>query len=570
MSSVSGETLTPALSRSTGRGSFTGDWIARIVIPLLFFCATAPTLPWVEFAGGSENIVVATALEMRRSGEWVIPTLAGQRRIAKPPLAAWIAAISVDGDTFARTLSNEPAVRDAAYRKLAWEVRWPALLCGSIALAFTFDLGRILGGRKLGIIAALAQGASYGFMRYSRIASTDVQLALWVTAANLFLAMALLEKKKWLGYMGAGVAIALAFISKGPVALVQTLAPVGLFALMMRKRDDAESRDKIAWGPAVAGVFIFLLLALPWFLHVARRMDAWHTWRIEVMRQDPVVPRSNPFNYATIFALVLPWAAFFVAGTLLAIEQIRRRPLPRIVLALFLVIVPIVVMTFFPDRKERYLVPMLSAASVLVSYGVLVISEKALEKQAKMVITAHWIIMTVFAIGLPIAMALPSLSGMKTIEGGAWLSWPAAIGFAIAGIALVVIGAFNSKKIIGLVGPTIAAMLLTQPALIQGYSRSEEGHSEMKQFAFGIREKFPDAPAFSYRPARRSPEELSIYMNRTITALDDLSKLPAPTGPQLLFVFEDKKNPLPALPSYWTPVDEISKGERAWHVYHHP
>jgi len=524
----------------------------------------------VEFAGGSENIVVATALEMRRSGEWVIPTLAGQRRIAKPPLAAWIAAVSVDRDTFAQTLSNEPAVRDAAYRKLAWEVRWPALLCGCITLAFTFDLGRILGGRKLGVIAALAQGASYGFMRYSRIASTDVQLALWVTAANVFLALALLEKKKWLGYIGAGVTIALAFISKGPVALVQTLAPVGLFAVMMRKREDAEARDKTAWGPAVAGVFVFLLLALPWFLHVARRMDAWHTWRIEVMRQDPVVPRSNPFNYATIFALVLPWAAFFVAGSLLAVEQIRRRPLPRIVMALLLVFVPILLMTFFPDRKEPYLVPMLSAASVLVGYGVLWVSEKALEKQAKMVASAHWIIMAVFAIGLPIAMALPNLSRMKTIEGGAWLSWSAAIGFAIAGIVLLVIGALNSTKIIGIVAPTVAAMLLIQPALMQGYSRSEEGRSELKQFAFAVREKFPDSPAFSYRPGRRPPEELSIYMNRTVRALDELSNLPAPTGPQLLFLFEDKKNPLPSLPSYWTPVDEISKGEGAWHVYHHP
>jgi len=44
------------------------DWIARILIPLFFFCATAPTLRWVEFAGGAENIVVATALEIAGYG----------------------------------------------------------------------------------------------------------------------------------------------------------------------------------------------------------------------------------------------------------------------------------------------------------------------------------------------------------------------------------------------------------------------------------------------------------------------------------------------------------------------
>src|SRR5438046_3063750 len=114
-----------------GRGR---DWLARILIPLLFFCATAPTLRWVEFAGGAENIVVATAMEMRRSGQWIIPTLAGEKRIAKPPLAAWIAAGSIDHETFAKTLSDDPPTREAAYRKLAWEVRWPALLCGCITL----------------------------------------------------------------------------------------------------------------------------------------------------------------------------------------------------------------------------------------------------------------------------------------------------------------------------------------------------------------------------------------------------------------------------------------------------
>jgi 4-amino-4-deoxy-L-arabinose transferase-like glycosyltransferase len=547
------------------------DWMARILIPLLFFAATAPTLSWVEFTGGSENIVVATALEMRRSGQWVIPTLAGERRIAKPPLAAWIAAVSIDSKTFGQTLINEPVTRENAYRKLAWEMRWPALLCGCITLAFTFDLGRILGGRQLGVIAALAHGASYGFMRYSRIASTDVQLALWVGAANVFLAMAVLEKKKWIGYVGAGIAIALAFISKGPVALVQTLVPFVLIAVMLGKKNQAAGRERIAWAPIVAGLAIFLLLALPWFLYVARRMDAWKTWYVEVMRQDPVVPKSSPINYLTIFVLVLPWAAFFVAGLVLALTQIRQRPVPRIVCALFLVIVPIGVMTFFPDRKERYLVPMLSAASILVAHGILAVRDPIVEKQTKLVLVAHWIIVAVLAVGVPVAAAMPNISGMKTIEGRAWLGWPMAIVLAVIGAMLIAIGALKGRRRLAeIVVPTVAAMLVIQPALMWGYSRSDAGRSDLKNFAFEIREKFPDVPSFSYRPGRRPPEEVGIYMNRTVQALEDLSKLPAPTGPQLLFVFEDKKTPIPSLPSYWVPVNEISKGEGTWHLYHHP
>jgi 4-amino-4-deoxy-L-arabinose transferase-like glycosyltransferase len=546
------------------------DWIARTLIPLLFFAATAPTLTWVEFTGGSEDIVVATALEMRRSGQWLIPTLAGEKRIAKPPLAAWIAAVSIDGNTFAQTLVNEPAAREAAYRKLAWEVRWPALLCGCITLAFTYDLGRILGGRKLGVIAALAQGASYGFMRYSRMATTDVQLALWVTAANVFLAAALFENKKWSGYLGAGVAMALAFVSKGPVSLVQTLVPWVLLATILRKRQEGP-RVSIAWGPMLAGMVVFLLLALPWFLHVAMRMDAWATWRLEVMRQDPIVPKSNPFNYLTIFALVLPWTAFFFAGGVLALQQMQRRPMGMIVAALFLVVVPIVVMTFFRDRKERYLAPMLPAAAILVAYGILAVHEAVLVQRMKIIAMAHWIVVAVVAIGTPLAAAMPDLSHMRTMGGSAWLGWPAAAALAGVGAVIVMVGALKSRHDVRwMVGPTVAAMLLLQPALMWGYSRSYAGRSDLKLFSFQVRQEFPNAAAYSYRPGRRPPEDLSIYMNRTVVALSDLSKLPAPTGEQLLFVFEDRKTAVAAPAAYWTPVGEISKGEGTWHVYHHP
>ena len=145
-----------------------------------------------------------------------------------------------------------------------------------------------------------------------------------------------------------------------------------------------------------------------------------------------------------------------------------------------------------------------------------------------------------------------------------------AIALAAVGAALVVVGTVMGRRLMGIVVPTVAAMLVIQPALMWGYSRSNAGRSDLKEFAFGIRARFAEGPAYSFRPGRRPPEELSIYMNRTVVALSDLSKLPAPTGPQLLFIFEDKRTPVPALESYWVPVDEIPKGEGTWHVYHHP
>jgi 4-amino-4-deoxy-L-arabinose transferase-like glycosyltransferase len=546
------------------------EWAARILIPLLFFAATAPTLPWLEFSSGAENLVVGTAMEMRRSGQWKIPTLAGEMRLAKPPLAAWIAAVSISDETFEATKSDDAAVRDAAYRRMAWQIRWPALFCACITLWLTYELGRVLAGHSAGVIAACALGASYAYLRYARIATTDVQLTLWVTLANLFLAQVLFQNKRWLGSLGAAVAMGLAFISKGPVALLETIVPFACFFLVQWKTGSEKVAVRKWLAPALAGAILFCLIAFPWFIYVAMRTDAWATWKMEVLRRDPVVPKGGPFTYVILFVLVGPWTAFFIAGLVRTLSEFRQRPMPRVVYALFLLLVPLLIMSFF-DRKERYLLPMLPAAAILTAHGVLTLRDQLLADRTKIAAIAHWIILIALGVLLPIAGALPELSTMKKLDGGPWFSWPFAITLAIASAIIIAVGIYFSRnRLAPLIISTIAVMLLIQPALIWAYRDTRAGRSEVKDFAFQLRQRYPDIAAYSFRPGRRPPEELGIYMNRTVKSLAILDKLPAPTEPQLLFIYEEKELPLPNIPSWWVPIDELPLGKGVWHVFHHP
>ena len=68
------------MERDSARAGFGG----AIVIAIVVFAAVAPTLAWLEFSGGSENLNAATVLEMRRGGPWLVPTLNGRARLAKP------------------------------------------------------------------------------------------------------------------------------------------------------------------------------------------------------------------------------------------------------------------------------------------------------------------------------------------------------------------------------------------------------------------------------------------------------------------------------------------------------
>src|SRR5215217_5796349 len=68
---------------------------APLLLAAWFFCAIAPTLSWTQFHDSVENLNVATALEMRRGGPWLVPNHQGVPRLAKPPLTAWVTAAAI-------------------------------------------------------------------------------------------------------------------------------------------------------------------------------------------------------------------------------------------------------------------------------------------------------------------------------------------------------------------------------------------------------------------------------------------------------------------------------------------
>ena len=59
-----------------------------VALVIAFFVAYCPVLSWMEFSNTPENLNVATVMEIRRTGNWLFPTLEGEPRTKKPPLPA--------------------------------------------------------------------------------------------------------------------------------------------------------------------------------------------------------------------------------------------------------------------------------------------------------------------------------------------------------------------------------------------------------------------------------------------------------------------------------------------------
>jgi 4-amino-4-deoxy-L-arabinose transferase-like glycosyltransferase len=598
---------------------------AAVLVAALFFAVIAPTLDWLEFSGGSENLVVGAVVEMERGGPVLVPNLQGEPRVKKPPLTTWVASLGVR-DSTARDLSSpDRATRDAAFKRLAFEIRWTSLLAACLLLLAVYALGRSIGGARVGLVAALVAGSTLMFLRFGRAATTDVHLALWVTLANACFAAALLRGRRWLGALGGGAALGLAFMSKGPVALVQSVLPLLLFAAWTAWDRPGSAARGTEQGPAapprdaqqaanasrvvllLTGLLVFLLVALPWFVAVAaRRPGVLREWFSEVSRADATdLPPDPWYVYLVLFFYVAPWVAWFVAGAVMGVARAFRvrpressgssapaggfpvmpeewnagtptpavpapgaaRPPGSIVLSLLLTFVPVLVMMLFKDKNERYLFPLVGPAAVLAAQAIVGWVEAGRPRGvgAAAVRFAHWATLFLFAVGAPVGAAL-----LKAVDGGPWITPLTAAVFTAIGVAVLLAGLLLDRaRPYAMVGAAVSLMLLVQFPILMGYRNDRQGRAELKPLADAIWAAAPDADVYELDVAGRTRTryDLPIYLNRVTHKTADPLTLVQDARPIALVYFGSRKAPEPVLPPPWRAIGEGPDGKSKWRLY---
>lgn len=523
-------------------------------IVLAFFLAIAPTLSIVQFSNGSENLNAETVLEMRRGGPWLIPQLNGGLRLIKPPATAWFTATFVSPETVASLSNADPIARDVAYRQLIWEMRSPALLTACLTLALTFEMGRLLVNFRAGVMAALIAGSTLMFLRFGRLATLDTQLGFWVALANVFLLHAVLRGRWWIGCIGAGVAIGIAFMSKGPVALAQTVAPFAALAIaipLIRRyrphmssvehempnevRPDNHLRNRVF--AIVAGAMLFTAVALPWFINIwLMKPDIMDAWRREVTRVGATNLEPDPwYNYVSGSLGMLPWYAFFVVGLLMTAQQAWRGE-RRAVMLFVLTVFPVFIMSFFQDKPIRYLQPMLAPAAVMTAVALTGQFKRWRDRASidQWLAGIHMGLILAFVIGLPLVGHLY----LKSVDGTPWYDLRMAMTVVIVGVIGWTAFVFASRRW----GEAIAigtAILVVglQPIVALGYAKSPGGRSEMKPiadylWANGIR----NAVIYQGDRTRPPPMDIFIYSNRLFPVVKTLDEVTVPASPRIVLL----------------------------------
>jgi 4-amino-4-deoxy-L-arabinose transferase-like glycosyltransferase len=224
---------------------------------------------------------IGVAAEIAQRGDYVVPTLAGEPYLPRPPLAYLSGALAIDA--FSPPLQVHNAARMAAGVALAIE-----LLATALA-------SRELNGRAFRWLPVLILVGSVGFWDRAHVLSPELFLTVGVAVGVFGLALAL-RRPLW-GGLALGAGIALAFMGRGlqgPLWLVLTAALLPLCG--------AEWRNRAFLATVAVAVASGVLLSLPWPLALHARdpalFDLW--WASEAAANYVALPdfrHAEPLYY---------------------------------------------------------------------------------------------------------------------------------------------------------------------------------------------------------------------------------------------------------------------------------
>ena len=249
------------------------------------------------------------AREMIETGDWLVPHLWYLPHLDKPPMTYWLVAASMK-----------------LFGQNEWAARLPVALAGVSGVCAAFLLGCSLGGRRVGFWSAVILQSSLLYFAMSRMLTPDILVTQFIAWAMYFFwrswaaAKAESGKRKaeivWWQLAG-WVAIALGFLTKGPIALAIPLVAFVTLAIFRRR----EAFGKTLLAGLIAGFALFLLLAAPWFLAVFQRVPELAHYMILGQAAGHLLGTTiknrpgNPFYFFGILAAgLLSWT--FLIGWL--------------------------------------------------------------------------------------------------------------------------------------------------------------------------------------------------------------------------------------------------------------
>jgi 4-amino-4-deoxy-L-arabinose transferase-like glycosyltransferase len=480
-------------------------WILSAIFCLIWFYmlgarALVPT---------DEGRYAEMGREMAATGDWITTRLNGIKYFEKPPLQAWMNAL-----TFKLFGLGE------------WQARLWTGLTGLLGIALVAHAGRRVFGARTGFAAAAVLGTSFMWAALGHVNTLDMGLASMMTLALCGLLIAqrdeagARERRRWMLLCWAGMALAV--MSKGLIGVVLPGAVLVLYTIA--------SRDWAIWKRLhiAGGLLVFFAITVPWFALVSiRNPEFAHFFFIHEHFQrftSNVHSREGAWYYFFPILIVgmLPWLAVLPQslwhGTKddgLATQPGSRGFQPKKLLLVWAVFI----FFFFSisgSKLPSYILPIFPALALLIALYLEQASHKAL-------IAAAGLVAACSAVGLAFVGRIPSMPKV-----------PYEIPLYESYVPWVAAGA-----IVALVGSVLAIRLAHRHRdwafvmlAMSGFMSSQllmYGHDTLGRYAGGYihvpaiaAELTPETPIYS---VGRYEQALPFYLRRTFVLVEHADEM---------------------------------------------
>jgi 4-amino-4-deoxy-L-arabinose transferase-like glycosyltransferase len=183
--------------------------------------------------------------EMLETGNWVSPTFNYEPRFAKPALVYWLMSLS--------------------YRWLGideFAARFPSAAFGAVLIVLQYLFVSRFCGAAVGLLSALMLLLNIEMIGLSRMALTDGVLICFTTLSLYSFWLGFHGRQnergwRWMCYLAMGMAT----LAKGPVGFLVPLVTIAPYLTVTK-----QWRRFWHEGTPVAGLLLFALVALPWYL----------------------------------------------------------------------------------------------------------------------------------------------------------------------------------------------------------------------------------------------------------------------------------------------------------------
>lgn len=330
-----------------------------------------------------------SAREMLTEGNWILTTMNGEPRYQKPPLPTWLTAFSASIFGIKSVL---------AYRL-------PVILMVPFSGIFTYRLTKLITQNNLlSLISAFVLITSFYIVGITNEAPWDLFTHGFMLAGLYYLVSYFRNDGNALAnIIGASIFMGFSILSKGPVSLYVMFLPFLIAYFLVLKPTNFNSKAL----PFTMVIVLALAIGGWWFLYV--RMADPDTFKAITERET-----SNWSNY-NVRPFYYYWSFFTQTGiwTIIALGSLFYGFVKKYAsdrkwyrFAFIWTIAALILLSVIPEKKSRYLVPVLFPLALTVGVYIenIILHFKQFKKYQRFPIQTHFWLMVIISLGLPIAL----------------------------------------------------------------------------------------------------------------------------------------------------------------------